>query len=54
MKTDKGYMVNKQEFIEKACEWIEKNKHQHKELSFGSLHTDWSKFIGEFRKAMEE
>lgn len=46
-------MVNKQEFINKAKEWIEQNKHQHKVLSFGSLSTDWDKFIKEFCKAME-
>lgn len=40
--------------IEKACEWIAKNHHLYKELSFGSLSTDWHKLIGEFRKAMEE
>lgn len=41
------------EFLEKACEWIKNNKHSHKVLSFGSLSTDWDKFIREFRKAME-
>lgn len=46
--------ITKKEIINKACEWIEKNKHFHKELSFGSLSTDWDKFIREFRKAMEE
>lgn len=40
--------------IEKACEWIKNNKHLYKVLSFGSLSTDWDKFIREFRKAMEE
>ncbi len=40
--------------VEKACEWIKNNKHLYKELSFGSLSTDWDKFIVEFRKAMEE
>ena len=40
--------------IDKACKWIEYNKSLHKELSFGSLHTDWDKFMREFRKAMEE
>lgn len=44
----------KKELINKACEWIEKNKHLHKVLSFKSLITDWDKFIREFRKAMEE
>ena len=39
--------------LDRACEWIENNKHLHKELSFGSLSTDWNKFIIEFRKAME-
>lgn len=46
--------TNKQEFINKAKEWIEQNKHQYKVLSFGSLSTDWDKFIKEFCKAMEE
>ena len=40
--------------IEKACKWLDNNKHLHKELSFGSLSTDWNKFIKEFKKAMEE
>ena len=40
--------------IEKACKWIEENKHLHKELSFGGVSTDWNKFIREFKKAMEE
>ena len=40
--------------IDKACEWIKNNKHLYKVLSFGSLSTDWDKFIREFRKAMEE
>lgn len=40
--------------IEKACEWINNNKHLHKELSHGNLITDWDKFIREFRKAMEK
>ena len=40
--------------IDKACEWLDNNKHLHKEIFFGSLSTDWDKFIGEFRKAMEE
>jgi hypothetical protein len=40
--------------IEKACEWIAKKHHLYKELSFGSLSTDWHKLIKEFRKAMEE
>lgn len=40
--------------IDKACEWLDNNKHLHKELSFGSLSTDWNKFIKEFKKAMEE
>ena len=48
------FMLKKRELIEKACEWIKNNKHLHKELSFGSLHIDWDKFIREFRKAMEE
>ena len=39
--------------IEKACKWLDNNKHLHKELSFGSLSTDWNKFIKEFKKAME-
>ena len=39
--------------IEKACKWLDNNKHLHKELSFGSLSTDWNKFIREFKKAME-
>lgn len=43
----------KKEVISKACEWLENNKHLHKVLSFGSLSTDWDKFIREFRKAME-
>lgn len=44
----------KKEFIKKAREWLENNKHLHKVLSFGSLSTDWDKFISEFCKAMEE
>lgn len=40
--------------INKACKWIDNNKHLHKELSFGSLSINWNKFIREFRKAMEE
>lgn len=40
--------------IERACKWIENNKHLYKVLSFGSLSTDWDKFIREFRKVMEE
>lgn len=44
----------KENLIKEACEWIENNKHLHKELSFGSVSTDWNKFIREFRKAMEE
>lgn len=39
--------------LDRACEWIKNNKHLYKELSFGSLSTDWNKFIREFRKAME-
>lgn len=39
--------------IAKACKWIEENKHLYKELSFGSVSTDWNKFIREFKKAME-
>lgn len=39
--------------IEKASEGIKNNKHLHKVWSFGSLSTDWDKFIREFRKAME-
>jgi hypothetical protein len=42
------------EFLDKACEWIKNNKSSYKVWSFGSLHTDWDKFIREFRKAMEE
>jgi len=44
----------KKEFIRKAREWLENNKHLHKVFSFGSLSTDWDKFIREFCKAMEE
>lgn len=39
--------------IDKACDWLENNKHLYKVLSFGSLSTDWDKFIREFRKAMK-
>ena len=46
--------IAKKELINKACEWLDNNKHLHKELSFGSLSTDWNKFIKEFKKAMEE
>ena len=49
---EKGAKWADKTMIDKACEWIEKNKHQYKVLSFGSLSTDWSKFIREFRKAM--
>lgn len=49
-----GIEWQKQALIKKACEWIKNNKHLHKELSFGSLSTDWNKFIKEFKKAMEE
>ena len=40
--------------IVKACKWLDNNKHLHKELSFGSLSTDWNKFIKEFKKSMEK
>ena len=50
---NKGKLDSKIEFIEKACEWLDNNKHLHKELSFGSLSTDWNKFIREFKKAMK-
>lgn len=43
-----------EEFLEKACEWIENNKSSHQVWCFGSFITDWEKFIREFRKAMEE
>lgn len=46
--------ITKKEIIIKACEWIAKNHHLYKELSFGSLSTDWHKLIKEFRKAMDE
>lgn len=49
-----GVKHRKQKIIDKACEWIKNNKHLYKVLSFGSLSTDWDKFIREFRKAMEE
>lgn len=39
--------------INEAIQWVDKNKHFHKELSFGSLSTDWNKFIRAFRKDME-
>ena len=39
-------------FIEKACEWIKNHTHDYQVLCFGSLFTDWDKFIREFRKAM--
>ena len=40
--------------IDKACEWIKNNKSNHLVWCFGSLFTDWDKFIREFRKTMEE
>lgn len=49
-----GAVLAKETIIEEACEWIKNNKHLYKELSFGSLSTDWDKFIREFRKAMKE
>lgn len=51
---NKGKLDSKIEFIENACKWLDKNKHFHKELSFGGVSTDWDKFIRAFRKDMEE
>lgn len=48
-----GMKIGGQIKINQACEWLENNKHLYKVLSFGSLSTDWDKFIREFRKAME-
>lgn len=49
-----GVRLADKTMLDKACEWIAKNHHMYKELSFGSLSTDWHKLIKEFRKAMEE
>lgn len=49
-----GMKIGGQIKVDQACEWLDKNKHLHKELSFGGVSTDWNKFIREFRKDMEE
>lgn len=47
-----GMKIGGQIKVDQACEWLDKNKHLHKELSFGGVSTDWDKFIREFRKDM--
>jgi hypothetical protein len=49
-----GMKIGGQIKVDQACEWLDKNKHFHKELSFGGVSTNWNKFIREFRKDMGE
>lgn len=52
--TKKYINYRKDRWVKNACEWIKNNKHLYEVLSFGSLSTDWDKFIVDFRKAMED
>ena len=47
---NKGVEQGKQEMLDKTCEWLENNLLNY----WQQINTDSSKFIEDFRKAMEE